>query len=145
MFEALKTFNRILISKLKMETCWTILRYFGYGDNLRLNPSLYSCNSISEEELVIFCSYLPHGYNFGVHLSNKENLILLFNTECSAAVFRPSILTHCVLLFVFLAGNIKLPARVQEAMQMQVEAERKKRAKVLESEGMRESDVRGDV
>ena len=50
-FEALKTFNRILISKLKMETCWTILRYFGYGDNLRLNPSLYSCASISEEDL----------------------------------------------------------------------------------------------
>ena len=32
-------------------------------------------------------------------------------------------------------GDIKLPARVQEAMQMQVEAERKKRATVLESEG----------
>lgn len=32
--------------------------------------------------------------------------------------------------------DIKLPERVQEAMQMQVEAERKKRAQVLESEGM---------
>ena len=31
---------------------------------------------------------------------------------------------------------MKLPARVQEAMQMQVEAERKKRAAILESEGM---------
>ena len=40
-----------------------------------------------------------------------------------------------------LAGNIKLPERVQEAMQMQVEAERKKRAKVLESEGVREAAV----
>lgn len=30
---------------------------------------------------------------------------------------------------------MKLPSRVQEAMQMQVEAERKKRAAVLESEG----------
>lgn len=37
--------------------------------------------------------------------------------------------------------DIKLPDRVQEAMQMQVEAERKKRAKVLESEGIRESEI----
>lgn len=33
-------------------------------------------------------------------------------------------------------GDIKLPSRVQEAMQMQVEAERKKRAAILESEGI---------
>jgi len=32
-------------------------------------------------------------------------------------------------------GDMRLPARVQEAMQMQVEAERKKRAAILESEG----------
>lgn len=37
--------------------------------------------------------------------------------------------------------DIKLPERVQEAMQMQVEAERKKRAVVLESEGRREADI----
>ena len=37
--------------------------------------------------------------------------------------------------------DIKLPERVQEAMQMQVEAERKKRAVVLESEGIRESEI----
>lgn len=37
--------------------------------------------------------------------------------------------------------DIKLPDRVSEAMQMQVEAERKKRAKVLESEGTRESEI----
>lgn len=37
--------------------------------------------------------------------------------------------------------DIKLPTRVQEAMQMQVEAERKKRAAILESEGMREADI----
>lgn len=34
-----------------------------------------------------------------------------------------------------------MPARVQEAMQMQVEAERKKRAAILESEGIREADI----
>jgi len=37
--------------------------------------------------------------------------------------------------------DIKLPARVQEAMQMQVEAERKKRAAILESEGIRAADI----
>lgn len=37
--------------------------------------------------------------------------------------------------------DIKLPTRVQEAMQMQVEAERKKRAAILESEGVREADI----
>lgn len=37
--------------------------------------------------------------------------------------------------------DIKLPGRVQEAMQMQVEAERKKRAAILESEGKREAEI----
>ncbi|XP_006607491.1 stomatin-like protein 2, mitochondrial [Apis dorsata] len=37
--------------------------------------------------------------------------------------------------------DIRLPQRVQEAMQMQVEAERKKRAAVLESEGAREAEI----
>lgn len=37
--------------------------------------------------------------------------------------------------------DISLPPRVQEAMQMQVEAERKKRAAILESEGIREAEV----
>jgi regulator of protease activity HflC (stomatin/prohibitin superfamily) len=37
--------------------------------------------------------------------------------------------------------DVKLPDRVQEAMQMQVEAERRKRAAVLESEGLREASI----
>ncbi|XP_011882273.1 PREDICTED: stomatin-like protein 2, mitochondrial [Vollenhovia emeryi] len=37
--------------------------------------------------------------------------------------------------------DIKLPSRVQEAMQMQVEAERKKRAAILESEGVKEAEI----
>ncbi|XP_077287149.1 stomatin like 2 [Arctopsyche grandis] len=37
--------------------------------------------------------------------------------------------------------DIKLPTRVQDAMQMQVEAERRKRATILESEGVREADI----
>lgn len=37
--------------------------------------------------------------------------------------------------------DIRLPERVQEAMQMQVEAERKKRAAVLESEGVKIKDI----
>ncbi|KAL0278277.1 UNVERIFIED_CONTAM: hypothetical protein PYX00_000134 [Menopon gallinae] len=37
--------------------------------------------------------------------------------------------------------DIRIPDRVQEAMQMQVEAERKKRAAILESEGIRQADI----
>lgn len=37
--------------------------------------------------------------------------------------------------------DITLPSRVQEAMQMQVEAERKKRAAILESEGTRDAEI----
>jgi len=37
--------------------------------------------------------------------------------------------------------DITVPGRVKEAMQMQVEAERKKRAAILESEGIRESEI----
>lgn len=37
--------------------------------------------------------------------------------------------------------DIRLPERVREAMQMQVEAERKKRAAILESEGEREAAI----
>lgn len=37
--------------------------------------------------------------------------------------------------------DIKMPNRVQEAMQMQVEAERKKRAAILESEGVKEAEI----
>ncbi|XP_045777228.1 stomatin-like protein 2, mitochondrial isoform X1 [Maniola jurtina] len=37
--------------------------------------------------------------------------------------------------------DIKLPNRVHEAMQMQVEAERRKRAAILESEGVRAADI----
>lgn len=37
--------------------------------------------------------------------------------------------------------DIRLPPRVQEAMQMQVEAERKKRAAILESEGIKAAEI----
>lgn len=37
--------------------------------------------------------------------------------------------------------DIKLPDRVQVAMQLQVEAERKKRAQILESEGQRDAEI----
>lgn len=42
---------------------------------------------------------------------------------------------------ILFAGDIKLPTRVHEAMQMQVEAERRKRAAILESEGVRAADI----
>lgn len=48
---------------------------------------------------------------------------------------------YCLYTHRYEIRDIKLPERVQEAMQMQVEAERKKRASVLESEGIREADI----
>lgn len=60
----------------------------------------------------------------------------------SKCVFwRPGILSGvandlCCFFFAF-----QLPTRVHEAMQMQVEAERRKRAAILESEGIREADI----
>ena len=35
-FEAFKTSQKVLIKKLKMEICWTILRYYGYDNELHL-------------------------------------------------------------------------------------------------------------
>ena len=42
---------------------------------------------------------------------------------------------------LMLAGDMTMPAKIQEAMQMQVEAERKKRAAILESEGEKEAAI----
>lgn len=33
-YEAFKNFNRILIQKIKLHICWTLLRHFGYNDKL---------------------------------------------------------------------------------------------------------------
>lgn len=46
-----------------------------------------------------------------------------------------------LLITCFYLGDITLPKRVQEAMQMQVEAERKKRAAILESEGKKKAAI----
>ena len=51
-FYAFKAFQRILIKKLKMEICWTILRYFGYDNDLRIVKSLWDDGSIAEADLV---------------------------------------------------------------------------------------------
>lgn len=58
-------------------------------------------------------------------------------TACTKFMF----VSMDIISSLFVPGNIQLPARVQEAMQMQVEAERKKRAAVLESEGKREAEI----
>ena len=43
--------------------------------------------------------------------------------------------------FSYEIRDIRMPSRVQEAMQMQVEAERKKRAAILESEGIKTAEI----
>ena len=40
-------------------------------------------------------------------------------------------------MYTFITGDMRMPEKIQEAMQMQVEAERRKRAAILESEGHR--------
>lgn len=40
-----------------------------------------------------------------------------------------------------LLGDIQLPAKIKDAMQMQVEADRRKRAAILESEGQRDAEI----
>ncbi|VDM82211.1 unnamed protein product, partial [Strongylus vulgaris] len=50
------------------------------------------------------------------------------------------LLIHLVLA-VSMPRDMHMPAKIQEAMQMQVEAERKKRAAILESEGTREAAI----
>ena len=40
-FDAFKALQRILIQKLKQQTCWTILRRFGYDDHLKIKESFY--------------------------------------------------------------------------------------------------------
>ena len=46
-----------------------------------------------------------------------------------------------MIVFRYEIRDIKLPERIQEAMQMQVEAERKKRANILSSEGQKASEI----
>jgi len=50
-FKAFKSFQRILIRKLKLEICWTILRYYGYDNDLRIVEGLWDDGSIPDEEL----------------------------------------------------------------------------------------------
>jgi len=51
-FEAFCAFMRILIRKLKMEICWTVLRKFDYDDQLNILQSKWDDHSIEPEELM---------------------------------------------------------------------------------------------
>lgn len=50
-FPAFMTFQKILIRKLKMEICWTILRFFGYSNSLEIKDELWDDHTIAENEL----------------------------------------------------------------------------------------------
>ena len=43
--------QKVLILKMKQQTCWTILRYFGYDDKLQLKETLLEDNSVTPEEI----------------------------------------------------------------------------------------------
>jgi hypothetical protein len=48
-FEAFKTFMKRYIQKMKGQTCWELLRYFGFDSNLQLKRQLIDDNSIPDE------------------------------------------------------------------------------------------------
>ena len=51
-FEAFCAFQRILIRKLKMEICWTVLRFFDYDDQLNILQSKSNDKTISGIDLI---------------------------------------------------------------------------------------------
>ncbi len=51
-FEAFKALQKVLIMKMKQQTCWTILRFFGYNDKLEINESDIIDGFLTEEELL---------------------------------------------------------------------------------------------
>jgi len=50
-FIAFKALQRLLITKMKQQTCWTILRFFHYDDKLRIRESVIREDSLRDEEL----------------------------------------------------------------------------------------------
>ena len=62
--------------------------------------------------------------------SDRKEQIFLSHPHTHDGFLQSCDTYHCLII-----GDIKLPKRVEEAMQMQVEAERKKRAAILQSEG----------
>jgi hypothetical protein len=63
---------KILIRKLKMEVCWTILRYFSYQDDLELVSSVWDDQSISDSALI-------SARSFEIKKSAEDFLITIFN------------------------------------------------------------------
>ena len=51
-FESFKAFQRILIRKLKMDICWTMLRHFGYDNHLLIKKSIWDDKTIDSETLI---------------------------------------------------------------------------------------------
>ena len=50
-FENFKLFMTKFITKMKGQTCWRMLKHFGYDNKLRLKKSLWDDGSISESQL----------------------------------------------------------------------------------------------
>ncbi|CDW77076.1 mitochondrial rho 1 [Stylonychia lemnae] len=49
--EAFKALQKVLIQKLKQQTCWSILRHFGYDDKLLIKQNLWDDGSVKDEDL----------------------------------------------------------------------------------------------
>jgi hypothetical protein len=50
-FDAFKALQMVFIKKLKQQTCWAILRYFGYDDKLQIKSSLWDDKTVADEDL----------------------------------------------------------------------------------------------
>ena len=46
-FEAFMLFMRRCIQKMKTQTCWRLLKYYGYDSQLRLKPALWDDKTIA--------------------------------------------------------------------------------------------------
>ena len=75
-FEAFKQLQRILIQKLKQQTCWTILRRFGYDDQLRIKESTYLDTTYNQEEV-------ENAKNIELSIYAIKYLKRLFDSQCN--------------------------------------------------------------
>lgn len=50
-FQGFKILQKILIRKLSMQICWSILRHFGYENTLHIKSELWDDGTISDFEL----------------------------------------------------------------------------------------------
>ena len=89
---------RRYILKMKTQTCWRLLKYYGYDSSLRLKESLWDDRSISEKVLKSARSFqlLPEG------LLYLRKLYDSYKIESTVAGVKKSILNAASLEKIFM-------------------------------------------